>query len=277
MSLPQRMQYGLACTHYLSGLRDLVYLAVPFFFLLMGVSAIAGTDLPAFLSRFLPYYALSQIAFWRVAWGKTTCAASPSASAASRSCWQACCWCSRPTGALRCHTQASDAGASAGAPLLGQMLAGAGCLVGLIMAAVSQEDQSRVLLSAAWLLGHAAPCSPAFSGWRSATGGPGVCLHAERQQRRLSVMKTGMAKSHPRDAGQLLTPVVRLGCCANARLGGCWLGFRLRSGVSPLTWLRFRFRLCCAGSVSSRFLTLAAGHLSWASADPPEEPFGLAA
>ena len=54
------------------GLRDLVYLLVPFFFLLMGVSALHGADMPTFLGRFLPYFAFSQLAFWHAARRKTT-------------------------------------------------------------------------------------------------------------------------------------------------------------------------------------------------------------
>ena len=72
LSAAQRVQYALACTHYLCGLRDLVYLVVPAVFLLTGVSALAGAEWREFLSRFLPYYALSQIAFWRAAWGKAS-------------------------------------------------------------------------------------------------------------------------------------------------------------------------------------------------------------
>lgn len=152
LSLPQRVQYGLACTHYLSGLRDLVYLLVPFVFLLLGVSAIQGADLPTFLWHFLPYFAFSQLAFWHAARRKTT-------------------WRGMALGfgsfpvllaslllvALGRRTQFAitpkrRSRARTGVPLLPQILAGAGCLVGLVLAAASPEDKTLVLLSAAWLL-----------------------------------------------------------------------------------------------------------------------------
>ncbi|HUZ78432.1 MAG TPA: glycosyltransferase [Chloroflexota bacterium] len=72
LSLPQRVQYGLACTHYLCGLRDLIYIVAPLAFLITGLPAVRGATLAAFLEHFLPYWLASQLAFWYVARGKST-------------------------------------------------------------------------------------------------------------------------------------------------------------------------------------------------------------
>lgn len=72
LSLGQRLQYLLACTHYLSGLRDLVYIVTPLAFLLTGIPAVRGADLSAFFWHFLPYWLASQLAFWYAAWGKSS-------------------------------------------------------------------------------------------------------------------------------------------------------------------------------------------------------------
>ncbi len=152
LSLPQRLQYGLACTHYLSGLRDLVYLLVPFVFLLMGVSALHGADMPTFLERFLPYFAFSQIAFWHAAWRKTTWrglvlsfGSFPVllASLLLVALGQRTRFAITPKRRSRVRT---------GLPLLPQTLAGALCLVGLVLAAASPKDKTLILLSAVWLL-----------------------------------------------------------------------------------------------------------------------------
>jgi cellulose synthase/poly-beta-1,6-N-acetylglucosamine synthase-like glycosyltransferase/putative flippase GtrA len=63
----QRLQYALACTHYLSGLRDAIYIFAPVVFLVTGIPAVRGADLGGFASHFLPYWLASQIAFWHVA------------------------------------------------------------------------------------------------------------------------------------------------------------------------------------------------------------------
>ena len=152
LSLPQRLQYGLACTHYLSGLRDLVYLLVPFLFLLLGVSALRGADLPTFLGRFLPYFAFSQLAFWHAARRKTT--------------WRGLVLSFGSFPVLLASlllvvlgqrtrfavTPKRRSRVRAGLPLLPQTLAGSLCLVGLVLAAASPEDKAMVLLSALWLL-----------------------------------------------------------------------------------------------------------------------------
>ena len=72
LRLNQRLQYALACTHYLSGVRDAIYLIAPIAFLVTGIPAVRGADLSAFLWHFLPYWLASQLAFWHVARGRTS-------------------------------------------------------------------------------------------------------------------------------------------------------------------------------------------------------------
>lgn len=67
---PQRVQYGLSCTHYLSGLCNAVFLIAPLLYVLAGISALRAVTLGALLSHFLPYFALSQIAFRYAAGGR---------------------------------------------------------------------------------------------------------------------------------------------------------------------------------------------------------------
>lgn len=152
LSLPQRIQYGLACTHYLSGLRDLVYLLVPFVFLLMGASALRGADIPTFLDHFLPYFLFSQLAFWHTARRRTT--------------WRGIILSFGSFPVLLASlllvvlgqptrfaiTPKHRSLVKARLPLLPQALAGAICLSGLVMAAASPGDKALVLLSALWLL-----------------------------------------------------------------------------------------------------------------------------
>lgn len=66
LSLPQRFQYFLACTHYLSGLRDSIYIIAPLMFLLTGIPAVRGSTLNLFLWHFLPYWLASMATFWFV-------------------------------------------------------------------------------------------------------------------------------------------------------------------------------------------------------------------
>ncbi|HEY6746326.1 MAG TPA: glycosyltransferase [Mycobacteriales bacterium] len=68
----QRLQYGLAVTHYLSGIRDVVFLAAPVIFLLTGASGVRGATLGTFLFHFVPYYLLTIVGFWHAAWRLTT-------------------------------------------------------------------------------------------------------------------------------------------------------------------------------------------------------------
>lgn len=64
LTLDQRLQYLLACTHYLSGVRDLIYLVSPIFFLVFGVPAVRGATLGQFLLHFVPYFCAAWAAFW---------------------------------------------------------------------------------------------------------------------------------------------------------------------------------------------------------------------
>lgn len=72
LSFPQRIQYSMACTHYLCGIRDAIYIVAPLFFLLTGIPAVKGATLESFLWHFLPFWIASQVSFWYVAWGKTS-------------------------------------------------------------------------------------------------------------------------------------------------------------------------------------------------------------
>lgn len=156
LSLPQRIQYGLACTHYFSGLRDLVYLLVPFVFLLLGVSAIQRADLPTFLGRFLPYFAFSQLAFWHAARRKTTWRGIALSFGSFPVLLASLLLVALGQRTRFAITPKQRSRTGTGMPLLPQLLpqllAGALCLVGLVMAAASQEDKTLVLLSALWLL-----------------------------------------------------------------------------------------------------------------------------
>ena len=75
LSLHQRLQYALCCTHYFGGMRDLVCFLAPLCFLFLGVQALQGVTLASFLVHFLPYWVVSQFAFWHVARGKVGAAA----------------------------------------------------------------------------------------------------------------------------------------------------------------------------------------------------------
>lgn len=64
LRVEQRIQYALACTHYLCGVRDLIYILAPIAFLVTGIPAVRMASLSLFLWHFLPYWAASQAAFW---------------------------------------------------------------------------------------------------------------------------------------------------------------------------------------------------------------------
>lgn len=66
----QRVQYALACTHYLCGLRNLVYLLAPVVYLCTGISVVHGATLQSFLWHFLPYFLAAQLAFVAAASGR---------------------------------------------------------------------------------------------------------------------------------------------------------------------------------------------------------------
>ena len=64
LTAPQRVQYFLSGTHYAAGLGNVVFALAPLLYLLGGVSALRGADLPDFLRHFLPFWLATQIAFW---------------------------------------------------------------------------------------------------------------------------------------------------------------------------------------------------------------------
>lgn len=72
LRLEQRIQYALASTHYICGLRDLIYVVSPLAFLVTGIPAVRTATLGVFLWHFLPYWIASQAAFWYAARGRTT-------------------------------------------------------------------------------------------------------------------------------------------------------------------------------------------------------------
>ena len=65
----QRVQYFLASTHYLCGLRDLIYLLSPMLFILTGIPAVRSVYLGDYLWHFLPYCVLGLAALWYSARG----------------------------------------------------------------------------------------------------------------------------------------------------------------------------------------------------------------
>jgi cellulose synthase/poly-beta-1,6-N-acetylglucosamine synthase-like glycosyltransferase len=71
LRLGQRAQYLLACTHYLCGLRDLVYLTAPLLFIATGVPAVHSASLTQYLLHFLPYAVLGLFAMWYAGRGVT--------------------------------------------------------------------------------------------------------------------------------------------------------------------------------------------------------------
>jgi len=64
LRLGQRVQYFLACTHYLCGLRDLIYLVSPILFIFTGIPAVRSSYLSDYLWHFIPYCLLSAAALW---------------------------------------------------------------------------------------------------------------------------------------------------------------------------------------------------------------------
>lgn len=66
LQVGQRVHYFLACTHYLCGLRDLIYIVSPILFIFTGIPAVGGTTLSEYLWHFLPYGLLSATAMWYV-------------------------------------------------------------------------------------------------------------------------------------------------------------------------------------------------------------------
>ena len=71
LRIGQRLQYFLACTHYLCGLRDLLYLLCPILFIFTGVPAVQGSTLSAFILHFVPYFLVSAATIWYAGRGIT--------------------------------------------------------------------------------------------------------------------------------------------------------------------------------------------------------------
>ena len=71
LRIGQRVQYFFACTHYLCGLRDLIYLISPMLFIFTGIPAVRSTYLSDYLWHFLPYCLLGIVALWYSARGIT--------------------------------------------------------------------------------------------------------------------------------------------------------------------------------------------------------------
>jgi cellulose synthase/poly-beta-1,6-N-acetylglucosamine synthase-like glycosyltransferase len=71
LRLGQRVQYFLACTHYLCGLRDLIYVVSPMVFIATGVPAVHTPALSDYLWHFIPYATLALLALWYSARGVT--------------------------------------------------------------------------------------------------------------------------------------------------------------------------------------------------------------
>jgi cellulose synthase/poly-beta-1,6-N-acetylglucosamine synthase-like glycosyltransferase len=67
----QRVQYFLACTHYLCGLRDLIYVISPILFIFTGIPAVRTATLNEYLLHFIPYGVLGIGGMWYSARGVT--------------------------------------------------------------------------------------------------------------------------------------------------------------------------------------------------------------
>ena len=64
LRIEQRVQYFLACTHYLHGLRDLIYVVSPILFIVTGIPAVRHATLGEYFWHFIPYFLLSSISLW---------------------------------------------------------------------------------------------------------------------------------------------------------------------------------------------------------------------
>jgi cellulose synthase (UDP-forming) len=67
----QRAQYLLACTHYLCGLRDVIFMLSPIVFILTGIPAVRQATLGDYLWHFVPYALLVIAAMWYATRGVT--------------------------------------------------------------------------------------------------------------------------------------------------------------------------------------------------------------
>ncbi len=71
LRLGQRVQYLLACTHYLCGVRDLVYMLSPVLFIFTAIPAVRRATLSDYLWHFVPYVVLAVGAMWYAGRGVT--------------------------------------------------------------------------------------------------------------------------------------------------------------------------------------------------------------
>jgi cellulose synthase/poly-beta-1,6-N-acetylglucosamine synthase-like glycosyltransferase len=71
LRIGQRVQYGLACTHYLCGVRDLVYMLSPVLFIFTAIPAVRRASLSDYLWHFVPYVVLAVGAMWYAGRGVT--------------------------------------------------------------------------------------------------------------------------------------------------------------------------------------------------------------
>jgi cellulose synthase (UDP-forming) len=60
----QRAQYFLACTHYLCGIRDFIFMVSPILFIVTAIPAVRRASLAEYLWHFLPYGLLALAAMW---------------------------------------------------------------------------------------------------------------------------------------------------------------------------------------------------------------------
>jgi cellulose synthase (UDP-forming) len=60
----QRAQYFLACTHYLCGVRDFIFMVSPILFIVTTIPAVRRASLADYLWHFLPYGLLALAAMW---------------------------------------------------------------------------------------------------------------------------------------------------------------------------------------------------------------------
>jgi cellulose synthase (UDP-forming) len=70
LSTAQRIQYFLSCTHYLSGVCNLVYLLVPLLFFYIGACAVRPVEPGLLFGYLLPYWLLALLTFRHASGGR---------------------------------------------------------------------------------------------------------------------------------------------------------------------------------------------------------------
>ncbi len=184
LSAVQRAQYGLAMTHYLCGLRDLVFLLVPLLFVLGGLNGVQGSTLTEFLNHFVPYYGLAMVAFIHATWGTSTWRSVVIGFASGPALLRATVM--TITGRRGIFTLTPKQGSSDGfwrnaAPfVLGLVL----CLVSLMVSLTRASDPNH-WVAAAWLVYFAAMFVVVLRlVWDDARGKPAVVPPRRRRRRR---------------------------------------------------------------------------------------------